>query len=68
VTSKDLASLGQNAHAYAKAYVSLKAALIAEGVTEEEARAEAAHAAQLAASVQYEDGPRCPLCNGSGQA
>jgi hypothetical protein len=60
---KELAELGRNAHAWAKAYTALKGALVREGVVEEEAKAEARNAANFAALYSFdEDGRACPLC------
>jgi hypothetical protein len=60
---KELAELGQNAHAWAKAYTALKGALVREGVLEEEAKAEARNAANFAALYSFEEhGQACPLC------
>lgn len=62
-----LAKLGQNAHAFGKAYVALKEALVMEGVPEKEAREEARGAATIAAVFdQAQEGEECPLCGRGG--
>jgi hypothetical protein len=61
VNTDNLRALGQNAHAWAKTYVTLKECLLREGVQEDEAREEARHAATMAA-LMVEDGEACPLC------
>jgi len=52
--AEDLAKLGQNAKAFAKAYVQLKEELIRQGVEAEEAK-ETARAAALMAIIQPEN-------------
>lgn len=62
-----LIRLAANARAFAKAYVALHEALVAEGVPDEIARGEARFAATMAATdhpqqAEEDDGPSCPLC------
>jgi len=65
VNVEQLVELAKNAAQWAKTYVVLKEALVAEGVREEEAREEARSAANMAAfydpEAVGEDG-HCPLC------
>lgn len=65
MNSKALAQLGQNALAWAKAYTSLKEALIREGVERDEAERQAGLAANMAAQWNQESGEPCPLCGRS---
>lgn len=64
MNTEQLAALGKNALAWARAYVALKEALVKQGVLEEEARDEARAAANMAAFYDeaYEEGELCPLC------
>jgi hypothetical protein len=62
MTIQDLAALGKNALAWSKAYVSLKSALLKEGVSEAEAREEARSAATIVAMAREDDAAACPLC------
>lgn len=62
MTRDFLADLGQNALAFARAYTSLKEALVREGVEENEARTEARNAATIAALSGQDTGEKCPLC------
>lgn len=64
MNTEALIRLAANARAYAKAYVALTEALIAEGVDESTARDEARWTATLIATSADDDGPRCPLCGG----
>lgn len=61
MTIHDLAALGKNALEWSRAYVSLKEALMAQGVTEREARDEARNTATILAMTK-DDGEKCPLC------
>ena len=66
MTALALKALAEHAKNWARAYLSITEALLAEGVPEDRARAEARAAANFASLLPDEalisGGPPCPLC------
>lgn len=62
MNAEQLAALGRSALAWSKAYVTLKEALVAQGVQPEEAERVAKDTANLAGLYNTESGEECPLC------
>jgi len=57
-----MVALARHAKAFAKCYVALAEALIAEGVPEDRARQEARTSAVMMSMVPAQEGEACPLC------
>jgi hypothetical protein len=62
MNAEQLAALGQNALAWAKAFTALKAALVAEGVQPDEAVRVARDTTSIAGMYEADSGEPCPLC------
>ena len=63
---EQLAALGKAALAQARYFVAYKEALVAQGVTDEEATRVARDSAMAAAFYKPDSGERCPLCGRGG--
>jgi hypothetical protein len=66
MNAEQLAALGRNALAWSKAYVTLKEALVSQGVQPAEAERVARDTVNLVGLWSSERGEPCPLCGRSG--